>query len=141
MRSVLSSGVLAAALFSATSALSAPASINGKWKTQDKDAIVTIAKCGATLCGRISKFLVAPPDGLRQKDINNPNKSLRKRTLLGLSILSGFKADGKLWRGRIYDPKSGKSYRSVMYKTKSGQLKVKGCVGPFCQSQLWSRSR
>ena len=38
-------------------------------------------------------------------------------------------------KGQIYDPKSGKTYRSVVYKGKSGSLVVKGCIGPFCQAQ------
>jgi len=141
MRALFSAIILTTTTIASGSALAAPAPITGKWKTQDKDAIVTVAKCGASLCGRISKFLVAPPGGAGQKDINNPKKALRKRTLLGLAVLTGFKPDGVQWRGRIYDPKSGKSYRSVMYKTKSGQLKVKGCILIACQSQTWTRAR
>ena len=55
----------ALALAGAAMALAAPASaadpITGRWITEDRDAVITIAPCGANLCGKISKFLVAPP--------------------------------------------------------------------------------
>ncbi len=125
------------ALILATSA-NAAAPVTGRWVTQEKDAIVEIAPCGSGICGKIARFLVTPPQGAGQKDIHNPDKSLRSRTLLGSNVLTGFKADGTQWRGQIYDPKSGKTYRSIIYKGVSGNLVVKGCVGPFCKTQTWS---
>jgi uncharacterized protein (DUF2147 family) len=130
--------VTAAAFTSA--ALQAAAPISGRWTTQDRDAIIEIAPCGATMCGRIARFLVTPPEGAGQKDTNNPNKALRTRTILGMNILTNFTADGDKWRGKIYDPKSGRTYRSVVYKGVSGNLIVKGCFGPFCKSQTWSKA-
>jgi len=132
-------------LFPAALMMSAPASaagsINGNWVTQDGDAIVKISKCGATICGRIAKFLVTPPNGVNQRDTNNPNKNLRSRKLQGLAILTGFKRDGKIWRGRIYDPKTGKSYRSEVSLKSPSRLKVKGCIAFFCQGQNWKRAK
>ncbi|NJM51501.1 MAG: DUF2147 domain-containing protein [Sphingomonadales bacterium] len=126
-------------LGSATAAHAAPASVNGQWVTQDKDAVVSIGQCGSTICGKLSQYLVTPPGGAGQKDVNNPNKALRDRKLLGTAFLTGFKADGQQWRGTIYDPKTGKTYRSVMYKGKSGNLIVKGCIGPFASHKLGHR--
>jgi uncharacterized protein (DUF2147 family) len=131
---------LVAATLLATAAHAA-APVTGKWVTQSKDGVVEIYECGATICGKLAKFLVPPPNGVGQKDVNNPNKALRNRTLLGMNILTGFKADGNEWKGQIYDPKSGKTYRSVVYKGKSGNLVVKGCIGPFCQAQSWTATR
>lgn len=124
----------------ATPALAAD-SISGRWITQDKDAVVTISKCGKSTCGKISKFLVTPPDGVNQRDVNNPNPKLRKRKLLGLPVLFNFKEEATLWRGRIYDPVGGKSYRSVIRRKSANVLEVKGCIGPFCQTQIWRRAR
>ncbi len=115
--------------------------VTGRWLPATKDAVIEIAPCGDSICGKISKFLIPPPQGADQKDVNNPNKALRSRTLLGMNILTGFKADGDQWRGQIYDPKAGKTYRSVIYKSTKGNLIVKGCIGPFCQSQTWTQSR
>ena len=124
-------------------ALAVPASaaepIAGRWYTAEKDAVVAIAPCGKTLCGRIEKFLVAPPQGNDQRDVNNPDPAKRQRRLLGTAILSSFTQDGDVWRGQIYDPKSGKSYRSVLRRKGPSTLEVKGCVGPFCQTQEWKR--
>jgi uncharacterized protein (DUF2147 family) len=116
----------------------AAAPISGRWITQSKDGVVEVYQCGAALCGKLVKFLVNPPAGAGAKDINNPNKALRSRTILGMNVLTGFKSDGKEWKGQIYDPKSGKTYRSIVYKGKSGNLVVKGCIGPFCQAQTWT---
>ena len=48
-------------------------------------------------------------------------------------------ASGAVWRGTIYDPKAGKSYRSVLRRLDANRLEVKGCIGPFCQTQVWRR--
>ena len=131
--------LLALAALALASPLLAAQPVEGKWMTQDRDAIITIADCGKSLCGRISKFLVAPPQGADQRDVNNKNAKLRSRKLLGMAILTGFAEDGDEWRGQIYDPKSGKTYRSVIRRVNASTLEVKGCIGPFCQSQTWKR--
>lgn len=132
-------------IFISSMLLAAPAlasgSISGNWVTQDRDAIVKIGKCGDTVCGRIHKYLVTPPNGVGQKDTKNPNKKLRNRKLLGIAILTGFKPDGKIWRGKVYDPKTGKTYRSEVSLTAPSKLKMKGCIGPFCQGQNWTRAK
>lgn len=115
--------------------------IGGRWVTEERDAIIEIRRCGSNLCGRISRFLVAPPDGEDQRDVNNPDANLRDRTLLGLPVLTQFREDDDLWRGRIYDPKSGRSYRSVIRRINTNTLEVRGCIGPFCQAQTWRLAR
>ena len=121
----------------ATSAQAA-APITGRWVTQEKDGVVEIYACGDSICGKLAKFLKAPAGGNAQKDVNNSNPALRNRPLLGINLLSGFKAEGNEWKGSIYDPRRGKTFRSVVYKGKSGNLIVKGCVGPICQTQTWT---
>jgi uncharacterized protein (DUF2147 family) len=131
----------AVALAAIPAAASAAGPINGRWITEEKDAIVTLAQCGSTTCGRISKFLVPPPDGPDQRDIYNPDPEKKKRRLQGLAILTGFKAERTQWRGRIYDPKSGKSYRSVLRRSGPDTLEVKGCIAFFCQTQVWKKAK
>ena len=109
--------------------------------TAERDAVVKISKCGATVCGRIHKYLVTPPNGAGQKDINNPDKKLRNRTLLGTAILTGFTPDGDIWRGKVYDPKTGKTYRSEVSLNSANSLKMKGCVAFLCQGQNWTRAK
>jgi uncharacterized protein (DUF2147 family) len=115
--------------------------VAGRWLTAEKDAVIVIAPCGAALCGTVEKFLVPPPQGNDQRDVNNPDPARRKRRLLGTTpILSAFREEADLWRGQIYDPKSGKTYRSVIRRKGPGTLEVKGCLGPFCQTQVWKRA-
>ena len=132
---------LVAILAAGTLGLAVPAhaagSITGQWYTKGKRAVVTIAPCGATLCGKITR-LVEPPKSGATTDVNNPDPVLKKRKLVGLAILSGFVADGGKWRGKIYDPNNGKTYRSIVSAEKGGTLSVEGCVAMFCQTQTWT---
>lgn len=129
-----------AAFMLVASPASAAEQVAGRWVTAEKDGVILIAACGKAMCGTIERFLVPPPQGADQRDINNPEPKLRTRRLLGLPILSGFTEDSELWRGRIYDPKTGKSYRSVIRRKGANVLEVKGCIGPFCQTQLWRKA-
>ena len=115
--------------------------ITGTWVTEDRDAEITISRCGSSYCGKISKFLVPPPDGVDQRDTENPDPKKRNRKLMGMPVLFDFSEDGDVWRGRIYDPKAGKDYRSVVRRKSASVLEVKGCIGPFCQTQTWRRAR
>jgi uncharacterized protein (DUF2147 family) len=121
-----------------TPALAAPAPITGRWVTQGGQAVVEVAPCGQALCGRIVRILKPGPGG-QASDANNPDKSLRARPIQGLTILSSFTANDDHWRGRIYDPQSGRTYRSEL-RSAGGTLKVKGCFGPFCRTQTWTRA-
>jgi uncharacterized protein (DUF2147 family) len=120
---------------------SAQSSITGNWLTDGGKAIVTIARCGSNICGRISRVLVRTPDE-DQRDINNPDASLRSRPIEGMRVLSGFRLDGDQYRhGRIYDPESGRSYNARLRLNSNGSLRVTGClsIGWPCQSQTWTR--
>ncbi|TCD06510.1 DUF2147 domain-containing protein [Erythrobacteraceae bacterium CFH 75059] len=140
MNRLVARAAAAAALLAASPA-SAAEPITGRWVTQDGDGIVEVAPCGPALCGTIVRFLVAPPGGTDQRDVNNPDPRLRGRRLLGMPVLTGFVADANVWRGRIYDPKTGRSYRSVLRRRDARTLEVKGCIGPICQTQLWRQAR
>ena len=135
---IVSVTAITAVIGIAVAANAAAASIKGRWTTKEKDSVVEISACGTAMCGRVSKFLRTPPGGVDQKDTKNPNKDLRTRKILGIAVLHSLKVDGEKWRGTIYDPRNGKSYRSEVYLQKNGNLNVKGCVGPICQSQVWT---
>lgn len=128
----------AAALFIVQPAFAA-APISGKWMTAEKDSIIEIAACGKNMCGNIKKFLI-PVEG-PPFDRKNPNVALQKRPLLGLPILLALADSGKQWEGKIYDPKSGKTYKSKAYLNANGTLTVKGCIAIFCQSFVWTAAK
>jgi len=126
-------------LASAGVARAAP-QVTGNWIVQDRSAVIAIEQCGSGLCGRIAKALVIKPN-YPKTDVHNPNKALRNRPLIGLQILSGFTPKANRWdAGTIYDPESGKSYKSILRVNADGSLRVSGCVLVFCQSQRWTRN-
>jgi len=131
---------LAVALLLTPAAADAATPIAGRWLTEEGDAVVTIGACGSATCGRITRLIKGPPSG-PPVDRNNPDASLRKRPLEGLTILTGFADAGSDWRGRIYDPKSGKTYKSIVRREADGSLKVQGCIAFFCRTQRWTAAR
>jgi len=137
--------VTAAALSLTGGAALAADPAEGLWLVQDKDAKVRIAPCpdqAAQLCGEIA-WLRAPTgaDGKPKTDAHNPDPALRSRPLIGLTMIRGFHAVGPgRWEGgKIYDPKSGKTYASKLRVTQDGALKVDGCVLMICKTQTWTR--
>ena len=124
---------------SAANAAPAPAPIAGRWITEEGKALVEIGPCGAQTCGRIVRVLKVDPTK-PTTDVLNPDQRLRSRPFVGLVFLTAFKPAADRWRGRIYDPESGRSYRSELIRT-GGTLKVKGCIGPFCRTQNWTAAR
>lgn len=127
-----------AMLFTAP-AMAAPP-IAGRYLTADGSGIVQIGPCGSTLCGRLVR-IVKPQPGAPATDVNNSDRALRNRPILGLPILSGFVDKGADWRGTIYDPRNGKSYRSIVTRAADGSLRVQGCIAVFCQTQRWTPAR
>ena len=113
--------------------------VSSRWLTADKDAVVEIGSCDASVCGRVSRLITLPPGGTTT-DINNPTVTLRHRSLLGLPILTDFVADGDVRRGRIYDLRKGKTYKSFILRQGDGTLKVQGCIAFLCQTQIWTRA-
>jgi len=131
--------LLPALVLAASAAAAAPAPITGHWLTEGGKAVVEVAPCGQQLCGRIVRVLKYTP-GKPHTDVQNPDASLRNRPVEGLTILTGFVPGGDRWRGRIYDPESGRTYRSELIAA-GNTLQVKGCIAIFCRTQTWARAR
>jgi len=118
--------------------------LEGDWMASDTTR-VRIAPCRgqpAQLCGTIA-WLANPngPEGQPLRDINNPDPALRGRPLLGMLFIRDFQraADGRWEGGKIYQPKTGKTFNSKMQLNPDGTLKLEGCVAIFCQAQTWKR--
>jgi uncharacterized protein (DUF2147 family) len=126
-------------LSGAATAAMAPPNPQGRWLTDDGKGIVEITPCGERLCGRIARVLEKGP-AVPKTDINNPDRRLRARSLVGLVTLWGFARRGGAWDGRAYDPKSGRTYRSTLQLQPDGSLKVIGCVLFICESRRWTRT-
>ncbi len=106
----------------------------GIWKTAEgKDGgylHVTVATCGAALCGTIDKAFDA--SGAPSAAYEH----LGKRLFWAMSESGGNAYGG----GKIWAPDTGKTYSSKM-QLHGQTLKVKGCVagGAICQGQDWTR--
>lgn len=139
----LALAVLAAAAFATAAAAADP--VQGVWRTPEGDAKVKVAPCAdkASLCGTVV-WLKAPLDknGKPVTDMANPDPALRSRPVVGLVLIRDFKpaAAGRWTGGKIYDPKTGKTYASKLSANPDGTLKVEGCVSIACQAFTWTRA-
>ena len=120
--------------------LSSDEGIFGYWLTSG--SIVKIETCNNSICGVIATvFTEEGVDPESVLDENNKNKSKRERPIVGINILSDFsieKSDQKIFKGgKIYDPRSGNTYKSNLYLNEDGTLKVEGCLAFICDGEEW----
>ena len=120
--------------------LSSEQGIFGYWLTSG--SIVKIETCNNSICGEIATvFTEEGVDPESVLDENNKDKSKRERPIVGINILSDFsieKSDQKIFKGgKIYDPRSGNTYKSNLYLNEDGTLKVEGCLAFICDGEEW----
>jgi uncharacterized protein (DUF2147 family) len=113
----------------------------GTWLTQQGDARVQVAKCGASMCGTIVwlRDPIDPQTGKPQVDDKNSNPALRNRKIIGLRIFSMAPDGSGGYAGSIYNADDGQTYRSKIILRSAAQLEVQGCAGPLCGSEQWRR--
>jgi len=129
---------MVAAIAILSPAYAAPESIAGNWKTDDGKSIIQFYQCGASMCGKIAKFLVAEPAG-GARDSENSDKAKRGRRLLGLRIFWNLAADGSKFAGKGYSPEDGRYFNAQVWRT-GNVLKVKGCVMVFCKTVNFTKA-
>ena len=144
MRRVLLGLLAAAALPAATCAQYAPSvppanGVVGYWST-DAGSVLHIDHCGANVCITIVTISKKAPGVI---DERNPDASLRSRPICKLVIGTGFtlKDPDHAENGHIYDPESGKTYKSVM-TSDGNKLSLRGYIGvkAFGRSETWMRT-
>lgn len=119
--------------------------ILGVWITEGEKAQIEIYKKDGLYHGKIIS-LKEPYNskGEPKKDINNKDKSLRDRPIVGINLVSGFVFDGDdRWEdGEVYDPENGKTYACYM-KLRRGKLQVRGYIGVslFGRTVVWTRTK
>jgi uncharacterized protein (DUF2147 family) len=93
----------------------------GMWVTEKKEGRVRIEECGSYLCGY----------SVDSRTSQNKEK-----------VLVNMKPSGSKWSGKIYDPKSGSTYRSTIAMKGKDGLRVQGCAfgGMLCGGQTWTRT-
>jgi len=117
--------------------------ILGKWINSSGEAHVEITKRSDKYFGKIV-WLKEPKDdkGATKTDLKNPDENLKSKPILGLEILRNFVFDNGKWTdGKIYDPKSGKTYSCNMTMQGNDILNMRGYVGVslFGRSETWKR--
>ncbi len=56
-------------------------------------------------------------------------------------MLWGFAAEKDGWRdGRLDNPADGMTFRAHLGLLSSSALRVTGCLGPLCRSEIWTRA-
>ncbi|MDF1853886.1 DUF2147 domain-containing protein [Pseudooceanicola sp.] len=103
--------------------------VEGTWKTEVDDgayAHVTVAPCGAAICGVISRTFNDTGE------YKSPN--LGKKLVWDMQP----NGNGAYRHGKIWQPSTDKVYASKMDMT-GDVLKVRGCIGPICKKQTWNR--
>lgn len=111
----------------------------GFWVTPNFSSVVEISNCDGSLCAEIAWLWSVSIAGRQLLDEKNPNSSKQRQPLVGLQLFKQFKPDGGFWRGRIYNPEDGRTYRASVKQIDKNSLHLKGCWGPFCRSQRWRR--
>jgi len=122
--------------------------ITGMWWNAKKTAKIEIKKeANGSFSGTIV-YLVPEKykSGVPPKDDKNPDPKLCERSVLGLTVLSELRYDAgkKEWdNGRIYDPRSGKTYKCYVWmEDRDDMLFIKGyAVGIRWMGKLteWTR--
>ncbi len=142
MRVLIVTFVLCVALSGAASA--APLDVAGIWAGESRygniRGNIRISDCGdGTPCGVLDSFDRSRTD--QSTDKHNPDRALRQRALIGAQLIGGFERQGEAWRhGRLYNPEDGKTFAcSLKLGPGENQLRVTGCLGPLCQTKIWTR--
>lgn len=105
----------------------APNDVAGDWATPGLGAIVRLAPCPDDtqhLCGR----LIWAWDPARVQ-----------RGSMGTQMLRDFIWRDGVWTdGEVFNPEDGRTY-SGSIRLDGEVLRLRGCAGPFCQTQTWRR--
>jgi len=117
--------------------------ILGEWLNEEKDGKIEIYKTGNSYFGKIiwGNNIFEDDSKTSKKDVKNPDDKLQGRSLLNMVILSDFQFSDGIWdNGKIYDPKSGKTYNCTI-KLKDDKLEIRGYVGISLlgHSTYWGR--
>ena len=111
--------------------------VYGVFETPEGTSHIEISDCGdGTPCGRIVWIDPASlPEGRTPETVTGHSGQL----LMGLQMIEGFERRKRDWRGgSIYDPEGDKKYAARLKRLSDGQLQLKGCIGPICQTQIWA---
>ncbi len=126
-------------------ALAQKPDITGIWIDHTGRGAVEFTRCGEALCGNLV-WLEKPNDDRGQplRDGNNPDASLRNRSICGLPIIGAATPSGPgvFDGGWIYNPEDGKSYKVEVKLILPNIATVTGYLGLkfLGQTFTWKRA-
>jgi len=114
--------------------------VYGTFITDEGSAKIQINDCGdGSPCGR---FIWFNPDQPPKVRVTTKFSGKRGQPLLGSLMLKNFSKKQLDWRGgKVFDTDNDKTYSARLKRLPDGSLQVKGCIGPFCQTQIWPESK
>ena len=105
----------------------APSTLAGDWATPGLGAVVRLSACADNthrLCGRL---------------IWAWDPSRIQRGGIGALMLRDFAWSNEAWTGgEVVNPEDGRTYTGSI-RLDGEVLRLRGCAGPFCQTQTWRR--
>jgi uncharacterized protein (DUF2147 family) len=140
MNNLVKVAVLGSLLLSAlATAAAADGDPTGKWQMDDGRLTVQVSPCGDKFCGYVVALAKPLRHGKPKVDRKNPDKALRSRPIIGLSVINNMKQVGpNRYEGTIYNADDGNTYTGGM--TLDGDaIRVKGCVLFICKSMKFVR--
>jgi uncharacterized protein (DUF2147 family) len=142
---IATSGLSLAILCLAAATPASAGDVRGNWMTEQGKAKISIASCGAAICGNIVAMAEPndPATGKPKTDSNNPDAAKRTRPMIGVQIVVDMKPDtADKWSGQVYNAEDGKTYSGSITLVDAKTLTLKGCAlgGLICKNQTWTRS-
>lgn len=126
LRIILIALAVAATIAAPLARASAMNDVAGLWSTTDDEGVVRLGACennADLLCGVLVSSRV--PERLRHGHV-------------GMTFLRDLAWDGTAFRGTLISPEDGGAYRGVI-RPGGDTLRFQGCLGPFCETQIWRR--
>ncbi|WP_040664386.1 DUF2147 domain-containing protein [Nafulsella turpanensis] len=131
-KTLMKSGLLMAfvVLLSFSARAQSPDDITGLWWNAEKTAKIEVYKEKGKYFGKIVHLVEPNENGKPKVDKENPDAKLKNRKLDGLVILEDleYDEDNEYEDGKIYDPKSGKTY-SANAELNGDKLDLRGYIG------------
>lgn len=117
--------------------------ILGKWLPADKLGYIEIFKENNKYYGKIVcvNNPINPKTGKYWQDSNNPNKTKRKRSIIGIRMMFNFEYDEtekEFINGKLYDVRTGKTYKGKMW-LEDNKLVLRGYWFLFYQTEKWEK--
>ena len=106
----------------------------GKWQCSSYDIRVDVFSENNEINARLLSFPCWHKIKMslsEHKDIHNPDKALRDRSLLNILILYGLKyeTEGKWSNGSVYLPSTGQTLRASIIRISDNQVEIRGFLG------------